>query len=114
MRKPEYTRALTDDTMLSILQGNQQIAYPIRFGSLKEQIVSGSQKAGSVTFSSGAFSVSFASPLSSSNYLVAWTELPDDVNPTTSSIVKTINGFSGTYIGEGSGAGGFIAVLTNN
>ena len=112
MRKPEYTRALTDDTMLAVLQGNQQIAYPIRFGSLKEQIVSGAQKVGDIVFESNAFTVTFSSPLSTSDYIVAYVSLPDNVNP--DSITRTVNGFSGTYIGEGSGTGSFIAAVKNN
>lgn len=113
-RRPEYNRPLTDSTNLAVIQGRKDEVFLISYGDLKSQIISSQWKAGEVTFASNAFSVSFAKNVSSANYVINFTELPDDVNVTTSSIVKTTSGFSGTYIGVGAGTGFFTATVINN
>lgn len=113
-RKPPFKLAnLTDTTTIAILQGDNQAAFPFPYGDLKSAIISESIKVGSVTFGSNTYSVTFSSNFSSANYQVAFMGLPDDVNPADPD-TKTVSGFSGTYIGEGSGSGGFIAAVENN
>lgn len=113
-KNPPYNRPLTDSTNFGVIQGSNQEAYPIPLSTLKDFIVGGAQKVGEVTFSANAFSVTFGTPLSSANFIVAFLNLPDNVNVTSGSITTSVNGFSGTYIGEGAGTGGFIAAVTNN
>lgn len=112
--QPQYTLPVTETTKIAVIQGQNNNTYPVNAGDLGPQLSLFSQKVGEVTFSGGTFSASFGdSPYPSGviDFVASFIELPDDVNPTITG--RTETGFSGTYLGDGSGTGSFSTFLLN-
>lgn len=122
-RKPQYTRTLTDDTMLAVLQGNNQDAYPIRYGDLKAAIVGTSMKVGSFVYANANPSpgetaatqtITFSGAALTSNLAIAAFILPSNVNYDPATVVITVSGMTVDMIGDNVGAtvGYIVAVKT--
>ena len=122
-RQPEYLRTLTDDTMIAVLQGNNQTPYPIRYGTLKASIVGTSMKVGSFVYANTNPSpgetaetqtISFlGSDLTSANAIAAFI-LPSNVNYDPATVAVTVSGMTVDMIGDNVGAtvGYIVAVIT--
>lgn len=122
-RQPEYTRTLTDDTMLAVLQGNNQTAFPIRYGTLKSQIIGTSMKVGSFTYANANPSpgetaatqtITFSGAALTSNLAIAAFILPNNVNYDSGTVSITTTGMTVDMIGDNVGAtvGYIVAVKT--
>lgn len=122
-RRPEYTRTLTDDTMLAVLQGNNQEAFPIRYGALKAQIIGTSMKVGAFLYANAnpapsetpaTQTIVFQGSPLTSNLAVAAFILPSDVNYDASTLSITTTGMTVDMIGDNVGAsvGYIVAVKT--
>ncbi len=117
-RNPQYTRALTDDTMLAVLQGNNQDAFPIKYGDLKASIIGQSQQIGSFTYVTSdpeqpaLQTITFGGTLGSAN-AIPFFSLPDGVNYDPASVSITTTGMTVNMIGGANGATVGYAVLAN-
>lgn len=119
-RKPEYTRTLTDDTMLAVLQGNNQESFPIKYGTLKSSIIGTSMKVGSFEYNTPdpevpeTQTVTFAGDALTSSNAVAAFILPSNVNYDPSTVSITTTGLTVDMVGDNDGAtvGYIVAVIT--